>query len=45
MNEQDLNSIVEANDFIDELSDEALDRLEINSDNVCHTGNGGCEIT
>jgi hypothetical protein len=26
MNEQDLNSIIEANDFINELSDEVLDR-------------------
>ena len=28
MNEQELNNQVEANDFADELSDEALDRAE-----------------
>ena len=37
MNEQELNNQVEANDFVDELSDEALDR-QVNNTNTNYTG-------
>jgi hypothetical protein len=45
MNEHKLKTQAVEKEFTDPLSDEALDRIEINSDNVCHTGNGGCEIS
>ena len=35
MNEQELNNHVEANDFVDELSDEVLDRAE---NTLCQNG-------
>jgi hypothetical protein len=42
MNEQELNSRVEAYDFTDELSDEALDRAVVGYEgSVCCCGVGG----
>ena len=36
MNEQELNNQVEANDFTEELSDEALDRSKIQGHYICY---------
>lgn len=44
MNQQELNNQVEANDYTDELTDEALDRVEVVA--ACNPGtcfsNGHC---